>query len=108
MEHKVRVLKLKNGAEGLVIHVPGARVATFQLEFRAGEYLVEGDKWETPHLLEHTLLGANKQYQKTKLFQAEIEKNGAFVGASTGVYNIMYEAECADFEWERILDLLLL
>ncbi|HET7637784.1 MAG TPA: insulinase family protein, partial [Ktedonobacteraceae bacterium] len=44
---------------------------------------------------------------KARLFQAEIEKNGAYSNASTGVYDISYEAECADFEWDRILDLLM-
>ena len=41
-------------------------------------------------------------------FQAEFEKNGAYCNASTGVYDITYEAECADFEWERIMELLLM
>lgn len=81
---------------------------SFELNFRAGEYLVDEKKWETPHLMEHILLGANKKYPKARLFQAEIEKNGAYSNASTGVYDITYEAECADFEWDRILDLLTL
>lgn len=38
----------------------------------------------------------------------QFEKNGAYNNASTGAYDITYEAECADFEWERILDLTLL
>jgi predicted Zn-dependent peptidase len=40
-------------------------------------------------------------------FQAELEKNGAYSNAATGVYDITYEAECADFEWDRVLGLLL-
>jgi predicted Zn-dependent peptidase len=56
--------------------------------------------------MEHILLGANEQFPKARLFQAEIEKNGAYSNASTGVYDITYEAECADFEWDRILELL--
>ncbi len=107
MKHTVREVSLKNGAKGLLIHVPDASVMTFELDFRAGEYLVPGKKWETAHLMEHILLGANKRYPKARLFQAEIEKNGAYSNASTGVYDIVYEAECADFEWDRILDLLL-
>jgi predicted Zn-dependent peptidase len=81
---------------------------SYELNFRAGEYLVKPDKWETPHLMEHVLLGANQTYRKARLFQAEIEKNGAYSNASTGVYDITYEAECADFEWDRVLDLMLL
>jgi predicted Zn-dependent peptidase len=107
MKHIVTEVTLKNGAKGLLIHVPDASVMSFELNFRAGEYLVKGEKWEAPHLMEHILLGANKRYPKARLFQAEIDKNGAYSNASTGVYDITYEAECADFEWDRILDLLL-
>jgi predicted Zn-dependent peptidase len=107
MKHVVTEVTLKNGAKGLLIHVPDASVMSFELNFRAGEYLVNGEKWEAPHLMEHILLGANKRFPKARLFQAEIDKNGAYSNASTGVYDITYEAECADFEWDRILDLLL-
>jgi len=81
---------------------------TFDFNFRAGEYLVEPNKWEVPHLMEHVLLGANELIPKARDFQAELEKNGAYNNATTGVYDITYEAECADFEWDRILGLLLL
>jgi predicted Zn-dependent peptidase len=108
MKHVVTEIVLKNGARGLIIHIPDASVMSFEFNFRAGEYLVDPDKWETPHLMEHMLLGANERYPKSRLFQAEIEKNGAYSNASTSVYEISYEAECADFEWERILDLMLL
>lgn len=108
MKHTVERVKLANGAEGLIIDVPDALVMTFEFNFRAGEYLVDPAKWETPHIMEHILLGANKRYPKARVFQAEFEKNGAYNNASTGVYDITYEAECADFEWERIFDLMLL
>jgi predicted Zn-dependent peptidase len=108
MKHTVEKVSLENGAEGLLIDIPDASVMTFEFNFRAGEYLVDPAKWETPHIMEHVLLGANKNYPKARLFQAEFEKNGAYNNASTGVYDITYEAECADFEWDRILDLMLL
>lgn len=108
MKHTVEKIVLENGAEGLLIDIPDASVMTFEFNFRAGEYLVEPAKWETPHIMEHVLLGANKLYPKARMFQAEFEKNGAYNNASTGVYDITYEAECADFEWDRILDLMLL
>ena len=107
MKHSVSELKLKNGAKGLLVHVPNATVMTFDFNFRAGEYLVEKQKWETPHLMEHIVLGANELVPKARDFQAEFEKNGAYSNASTGTYDISYEAECADFEWDRILSLLL-
>lgn len=108
MKHTVEKIVLENGAEGLLIDIPDASVMTFEFNFRAGEYLVEPAKWETPHIMEHVLLGANEKYPKARMFQAEFEKNGAYNNASTGVYDITYEAECADFEWDRILDLMLL
>ncbi len=108
MIHKVHRVSLANGAKGLFIDIPDASVMSFEINFRAGEYLVDRKKWETPHLMEHMLLGANQKIRKSKAFQAEFEKNGAYCNASTGTYDINYEAECADFEWDRITDLLFL
>ncbi len=107
MKHTVQEVTLSNGTRGLFIHVPDASVMTFEINFRAGEYLVDTSKWETPHLMEHVVLGANELIPKAKTFQAEFEKNGAYSNASTGSYEITYEAECADFEWDRITDLLI-
>lgn len=107
MKHTVTEISLQNGAKGLLIHIPDASVMTFDLNFRAGEYLVDPKKWEVPHLMEHVLLGANDLIPKARDFQAELEKNGAYSNATTGVYDITYEAECADFEWDRVLGLLL-
>jgi predicted Zn-dependent peptidase len=106
MKHTVTEISLNNGARGLLVNVPGATVMDFEFNFRAGEYLVERPKWEVPHLMEHVLLGANEVIPRARLFQAEFEKNGAGNNASTGLYHITYEAECADFEWERILELM--
>src|ERR1035441_6604685 len=106
MRHNVQEIVLKNGIKGLLVHVPEAIVMTFDLNFRAGEYLVKKNLWETPHLMEHVLLGANESFPRARDFQAEFEKNGAYSNASTNVYDITYEAECADFEWERILQLM--
>jgi predicted Zn-dependent peptidase len=58
--------------------------------------------------MEHVLLGANELIPRARDFQAELEKNGAYSNATTGVYDITYEAECADFEWDRVLGLMLL
>lgn len=107
MKHVVSEVSLANGIKGLFIDIPDASVMTFEINFRAGEYLVSKEKWEAPHLMEHVLLGANELIPKARLFQAEFEKNGAYCNASTGSYDITYEAECADFEWDRVGDLLL-
>src|SRR5471030_2268629 len=58
--------------------------------------------------MEHVLLGANELMPRARDFQAELEKNGAYSNATTGVYDITYEAECADFEWDRVLGLMLI
>lgn len=108
MKHSVEEIQLKNGAKGLFVHIPDATVLDVYINFRAGEYLVERDKWEAPHLMEHVLLGANDIFPRARDFQAEVEKNGAYSNASTDVYDIVYETECADFEWERVFGLLLL
>jgi predicted Zn-dependent peptidase len=108
MIHKVHKVTLANGTKGLFIDIPDASVMNFEFNFRAGENLVTRDKKEAPHILEHMLLGANQKIRKTKAFQAEFEKNGAFCNASTTSYDINYEAECADFEWDRIAELLVL
>lgn len=87
------------------MHIPDATVLTCEINFRAGEYLLDRDKWETAHLLEHLIFNANERFSRAKDFQREIEKNGAYYNASTGAYDITYEVECADFEWQRVLEL---
>ncbi len=107
MKHVVSEITLNNGAKGLVINIPNATVMDFNFNFRAGEYLATDKKSQVPHLMEHVVLGANNLIPKARDFQAELEKNGAYNNASTGIYDINYEAECADFEWERVLKLML-
>lgn len=108
MKHNVEEIQLQNGAKGLLVHIADATVLDVYINFRAGEYLVERDKWEAPHLMEHVLLGANDKFPRARDFQAEVEKNGAYSNASTDVYDIVYETECADFEWQRVFNLLII
>jgi len=107
MKHSVEEVVLQNGSRGLLIHVPNATVMSFDFEFRAGyEYAKSEDIYETPHIMEHMVLGANEQFQNARLFNAELEKNGAYSNASTNTVSLKYVADCADFEWDRVLDLL--
>lgn len=108
MKHTVELVTLKNGAKGLLINVPDASVTSFDFNFRAGDYLSPKDKWDTAHIMEHMVLGANKRYKSSTEFSKVFEQNGAYSNASTGTYHMSYIAECADFETERILDLLCL
>jgi predicted Zn-dependent peptidase len=107
LRHKVEHIKLDSGLQGLIIDTPKTGVVVAEVSFRAGEFLLPRDKWETAHMMEHVLLGANKQFSKARDFQAAIEQNGAYSNASTSVYDVTYEVECADFEWQRVLGLLL-
>lgn len=107
MKHSVEEIVLNNGSRGLLIHIPNATVMSYDFEFRAGyEYAINEDIYETPHIMEHMVLGANEQYPNARLFNAELEKNGAYSNASTSTISLKYVADCADFEWQRVLDLL--
>lgn len=108
MKHSVKEVQLKNGVKGLLIDVPQAPVMTYDFSVRAGYFLAEPGKWETPHVMEHLLCGANQQYRKARTFEAEVKKNGAYTNAYTNTFNVGYVGECADFEWDRILELLML
>ena len=108
MKHTVELVELTNGAKGLLIDVPDATVVTFDLNFRAGDYLAPKGKWDTAHVMEHLVLGANARYKKSRDYSREFSKNGAYNNASTGTYHMSYIAECAEFETKRILDLLCL
>lgn len=107
LKHTVQELVFESGLKGLVIDTPKTGVVVAEVSFRAGEFLLKKEKWETAHLMEHVLLGANKDFKKARDFQAAIEQNGAYSNASTSVYDITYEIESAHFEWERVTGLLL-
>ena len=106
MKHSVSEVQLKNGAVGLLIDVPGASVTSYELNFRAGEFLMPHKKWETPHILEHMVsAGANETYPDRNLFNSEMSRNGAYINAYTSYYSVSFVGEVADFEWDRVLRL---
>lgn len=107
MKHTVEEVVLSNGSRGLLIHVPNATVISYDFEFRAGyDYCKDPDIYETAHIMEHMVLGANESYPNARQFNAELEKNGAYSNASTSSASLKYIADCADFEWDRVLKLL--
>ena len=106
MQHNVRHVTLKNGAEGLYIDMPGAGVVAIDIVFRAGDYLSPAGKTDTAHVMEHLVLGANKKYPSAKEYSREFSKYGAYNNAYTGDYHMGYEAECEASEAARITDLL--
>lgn len=106
MKHTVQEVKLKNGAHGLLIDVPGATVMSFQFQFRAGNrYVKSKDIYETAHIMEHMAFGANAKFKTEHEYEAEFTKNGAYHNAYTSDLSMVYIADCADFEWDRILNL---
>lgn len=106
MKHTVTEVKLRSGARGLLVDVPGATVMSFQFHFRAGNrFVAEKDKYETAHIMEHMAFGANSQYKSEHAYEADFTKNGAYHNAWTSDTAMCYVADCADFEWERILEL---
>lgn len=108
MKHTVEHIRLSSGAEGLFIDVPDSSVTWFDISFRAGDYLSPVGKMDTAHVMEHLVLGANSKFKKSADYSQEFTKNGAYNNAYTGDYHMGYVAECAEFETERILDLLCL
>lgn len=106
VKHTTQEVRLKNGARGLLIDVPGATVMSFQFQFRAGNrYVKHKDIYETAHIMEHMAFGANAKFKSEHEYEAEFTKNGAYHNAYTSDLSMVYVADCADFEWERILDL---
>jgi predicted Zn-dependent peptidase len=106
MHHTVEEVKLKNGARGLLINVPGATVMSMQFQFRAGSrYAKDKDIEQVAHIMEHMAFGANARFKSERDFESEFTKNGAYHNAYTSDLSMVYEADCADFEWDRILEL---
>ena len=106
MKHTVEEVRLKNGARGLLIDVPDATVMSFQVQFRAGNrYVLDKNIYETAHIMEHMAFGANEKFRSEYNYEQEFTKNGAYHNAYTSDYSMVYEAICADFEWDRILEL---
>lgn len=106
MKHTVEEVRLPSGARGLLIDIPGATVMSFQFQFRAGNrYVRSKDVYETAHIMEHMAFGANAQFKSEHEYEAEFTKNGAYHNAYTSDLSMVYVADCADFEWERILEL---
>lgn len=106
MHHTVEEVKLKNGARGLLINVPGATVMSMQFQFRAGNrYAKSKDIEQVAHIMEHMAFGANARFKSEHAFESDFTKNGAYHNAYTSDLSMVYEADCADFEWDRILDL---
>ena len=106
MKHTIEEVELKNGARGLLIDIPAATVMDIKVQFRGGmRYAKSKEIYEIAHIVEHLSFGANASFRDEQAYEAEFTKNGAYHNAWTSDYSVCYECECADFEWDRILDL---
>lgn len=105
MKHSVTEHHVAGGASGLVIDVPGSSVVSLQFRFNSGFQFADHAFYEVPHVMEHLLATVTKKHPGPNEFYIEAQKNGAYVNATTGIDANGYVYECADFELERILDL---
>ena len=107
MKHTVTEHRLASGAKGLIVDVPGSSVVNILVRFNSGFQFGDFDHFEIPHVIEHMIaVGGTKKFPQPNEFAHEIEKNGATFNANTsGRYNGYY-LTCANFELDRIMDLL--
>ncbi len=106
MNHTTEEIRLKNGARGLLIDVSDATTMNMRFQFRAGNRYAKSKRIEqVAHIMEHMAFGANARFKTESEFEFEFTKNGAYRNAYTDDISMVYEADCADFEWDRILDL---
>lgn len=106
LRHTVNELELSTGASGLIVSVPDSTVMSYTIHFRAGnDYAKRPEIHQTAHLMEHMAFGPNEEFTTMEAFSQEFSRNGAFSNASTYDTNMHYYADCAQFEWHRILEL---
>ncbi|HSX02085.1 MAG TPA: pitrilysin family protein [Candidatus Saccharimonadia bacterium] len=105
MKHTVTQHKLDSGARGLVINVPSSDVVNILVRFNSGYQFADQHVYEVPHVMEHLLATVTQKYPAPNQFMIEAQKNGAYVNANTSSNYNGYVYECADFELDRILDL---
>jgi predicted Zn-dependent peptidase len=106
MKHIVTEHKLASGARGLVVNVPGSAIVNIVIRFNAGFQFTNHDRYEVPHVAEHLIGCGTKRYPGPNEFKVEIQKNGAYRNAYTSADTNGYVIECAQFELDRIFDLL--
>lgn len=106
LKHTVEEIELKNGAKGLLINIPGSTAVHYSVHFRAGyQYVDDQRASQAAHLMEHMSVGANEKYRTIEDFSREFLRNGAYINARTDQTNMIYVADAAAMEADRILDL---
>jgi predicted Zn-dependent peptidase len=108
MHHTLETVRLSNGSEGLIINTPGATVAAYAIQFRAGsDKKTRAFPFQVAHTLEHVVEAGpdEPQFSKKSEYLQEIRKNGAWRNAYTGQFGISYVGDCTPDELLRILKL---
>src|ERR1035437_2484338 len=106
MKHTVHEHKLPSGARGLVVDVAGSAVVNVRVNFRSGFQFSDPQVYEVPHIMEHMLATVTRRHTAPNSFMIDAQKNGAYVNASTSSETNDYIYEFANFELDRILDLI--
>lgn len=106
MKHVVHEHILKSGAQGLVIHVPDSAVVNVRVTFHSGFQFSDNASYEVPHIMEHLLATVTQRHSEPNAFMIDAQKNGAYVNASTSADTNEYIYEFAEFELERMLNLI--
>ncbi len=86
--------------------MPGSSVVNLRVTFRSGFQFSDPAAYEVPHIMEHLLATVTKKHADPNAFMIAAQKNGAYVNASTSASTNEYIYECAQFELERILDMI--
>jgi predicted Zn-dependent peptidase len=106
MKHIVEQFQAKSGARGVIVNAPGSNVVSLEVRFNSGYQFTDRETFELPHVMEHMLAAQTKRHPGPNEFMVEAQKNGAYVNAGTSTRYNSYTYECAEFELDRILDLL--
>ena len=106
MKHTVEEIRLKNGARGLLIDVPDATVMSFQVQFRAGNrYVLNKDITKRLTLWSIWRLARMKSFVRSIIMNRSLPRTALITTLTLPTIQWFYEAICADFEWDRILEL---
>lgn len=106
MKHQVIEHKLACGAQGLVVNAPGSSVVNVVIRFNSGFQFTDRAHYEIPHVTEHLISCGSQAYPTPGDLKVEFQKNGAYRNAYTNSSINGYVVECAEFELDRILDLM--
>jgi predicted Zn-dependent peptidase len=106
--HTLGTIELPNGSKGMIINTPGAPVAAYSIQFRAGsDKATRAYPFQVAHTLEHMVEAGpdTPRYPKKSDYLQELQKNGAWRNAFTGEFGISYVGDCTPDELLRILKL---